>query len=48
LAWQEAFDFSSSICQADVNGSGDDADSDDLDYLIAYMFSGGPPPVPCE
>jgi hypothetical protein len=31
----------------DANGSGD-IDIDDVVYLIAYIFSGGPPPDPLE
>jgi hypothetical protein len=33
--------------QADVNGDGE-VDASDVQYLQAYMFSGGPAPVPCE
>jgi hypothetical protein len=34
------------MLQADVDGDRD-VDADDLDYLTAFMFSSGPPPVSC-
>ena len=31
------------IC-GDINGSGGDPDIEDLTYLVAYLFTSGPPP----